>query len=342
MGSDQQGLVVTVEFEQPLGGAAYPLDVCAIDTEAEPITGVVWLVQGNRVAAVSPRWGDDGFPRAGDTVKVRMERMSSMASGLWPLHWRADDGQPTTQAASCRGWRVWAIGLAAWLTMTLAVPTALADEHEGIYPPYPGRFSDDVVCTPEVVAPRGTVTCTASGAEDISQLLYWYATVRPPADWDEGLSATWDRDDYDTYRTLIDWYQVEFVGPLTVSVETDGTAVISFDVTTEARDGDWYVINAEGEGPREDCLVVDHETLEMLGRGAFEGGDDDGFFVNGVRYFWDDAFYSCLDDFDGFTFGQFAGSDDDADEDATGDGAAGAGEDAEEGTAVPEPTTPTT
>jgi hypothetical protein len=80
----------------------------------------------------------------------------------------------------------------------------------------------------------------------------------------------------------------------------------------------------------------------VLGRGAFEGGDDDGFFVNGVRYSWDDAFYSCLDDFDGFTFGQFACADDDADEDATGDGAAGAGEDAEEGAAVPEPTTPTT
>jgi hypothetical protein len=60
MASDQQGLVVTVEFEQPLGDdVAYPLDVCAIDTEGEPITGVVWLVQGNRVVAVSPRWGDD-------------------------------------------------------------------------------------------------------------------------------------------------------------------------------------------------------------------------------------------------------------------------------------------
>jgi hypothetical protein len=60
MGSDQQGLVVTVEFEQPLGDDAdYPLDVCAIDTDGEPITGVVWLVQGDRVAAVSPRWGDD-------------------------------------------------------------------------------------------------------------------------------------------------------------------------------------------------------------------------------------------------------------------------------------------
>jgi hypothetical protein len=37
----------------------YPLEVCAIDTDGKPITGVVWLVQGNRVAAVSPRWGDD-------------------------------------------------------------------------------------------------------------------------------------------------------------------------------------------------------------------------------------------------------------------------------------------
>jgi hypothetical protein len=60
VGSGQRGLVVTVEFEQPLGDEAdYPLDVCAIDTDGKPITGVVWLVQGSRVAAVSPRWGDD-------------------------------------------------------------------------------------------------------------------------------------------------------------------------------------------------------------------------------------------------------------------------------------------
>lgn len=58
--SGQQGLVVTVEFEEPLGDdLAYPLDMCTIDTEGEPITGVVWLVNGDLVAAVSPRWGDD-------------------------------------------------------------------------------------------------------------------------------------------------------------------------------------------------------------------------------------------------------------------------------------------
>lgn len=58
--SDQQGLVVIVEFKEPLGDdVAYPLDMCAIDTEGAPITGVVWLVNGDRVAAVSPRWGDN-------------------------------------------------------------------------------------------------------------------------------------------------------------------------------------------------------------------------------------------------------------------------------------------
>ena len=56
----QRGLVVTVEFEQPLDDEpAYPLDVRAIDTDGQPITGVVWLIQGEQVAAVSPRWGDD-------------------------------------------------------------------------------------------------------------------------------------------------------------------------------------------------------------------------------------------------------------------------------------------
>lgn len=57
--SGQQGLVVTVEFEEPLGDdVAYPLDMCTVETDGKPITGVVWLVQGD-LAAVSPRWGDD-------------------------------------------------------------------------------------------------------------------------------------------------------------------------------------------------------------------------------------------------------------------------------------------
>ncbi len=58
--SGQRGLVVTAEFQQPLEDEGdYPLDMCAIDTGGQPITGMVWLVQGDRVAAVSPRWGAD-------------------------------------------------------------------------------------------------------------------------------------------------------------------------------------------------------------------------------------------------------------------------------------------
>ena len=54
------GLVVSVRFDAPLGSqAAYPLDECAIETNGAPITGLRWLVQGNRIAAVSPIWGDD-------------------------------------------------------------------------------------------------------------------------------------------------------------------------------------------------------------------------------------------------------------------------------------------
>jgi hypothetical protein len=54
------GLVVTLGFDDPLADdAAWPLDVCAIDTGGLPITGVVWLVEDGSVRAVSPRWGDD-------------------------------------------------------------------------------------------------------------------------------------------------------------------------------------------------------------------------------------------------------------------------------------------
>jgi uncharacterized membrane protein len=39
------------------GDAAHLLDVCAIDTDGKSITGVVSPEHGDRVAAVSPRWG---------------------------------------------------------------------------------------------------------------------------------------------------------------------------------------------------------------------------------------------------------------------------------------------
>jgi hypothetical protein len=49
--------VVILAFEQPLEAGAYPLDVCAIDTGGQPITGLTWLIDDDQVAAVSPRWG---------------------------------------------------------------------------------------------------------------------------------------------------------------------------------------------------------------------------------------------------------------------------------------------
>ena len=58
--SSSLGLVVSVRFDAPLGSQAlYPLEACAIETNGAPITGLRWLVQGNRIAAVSPVWGDD-------------------------------------------------------------------------------------------------------------------------------------------------------------------------------------------------------------------------------------------------------------------------------------------
>lgn len=55
------GVVVIVGFAGPVADAEYPLDVCAIDRGDPPaaITGVVWLVVDDEVAAVSPRWGQD-------------------------------------------------------------------------------------------------------------------------------------------------------------------------------------------------------------------------------------------------------------------------------------------
>lgn len=52
-------VAVTVAFDQPLDDAEYPLDVCAIDTDGQPITGMRWLLEGDEIVAVSPRWGTD-------------------------------------------------------------------------------------------------------------------------------------------------------------------------------------------------------------------------------------------------------------------------------------------
>jgi hypothetical protein len=51
--------VVVVAFDQPLDDAEYPLDVCAIDTGGQPITGLRWLLHGEDIVAVSPIWGAD-------------------------------------------------------------------------------------------------------------------------------------------------------------------------------------------------------------------------------------------------------------------------------------------
>jgi hypothetical protein len=51
--------VVVVAFDQPPDDAEYPLDVCAIDTGGQPITGLRWLLHGEDIVAVSPTWGAD-------------------------------------------------------------------------------------------------------------------------------------------------------------------------------------------------------------------------------------------------------------------------------------------
>lgn len=54
------GLVVAIRFDEPLDAdTEYPLDVCSVDTGGAPITGVLWLVDGSDISAVSPQWGDD-------------------------------------------------------------------------------------------------------------------------------------------------------------------------------------------------------------------------------------------------------------------------------------------
>jgi LPXTG-motif cell wall-anchored protein len=230
-------------------------------------------------------------------------------------------------------------GLVALLAMSLAGPAAFADEHEGVYPPIP-EASGELVCTPESVEPGGTVTCTASGAEGVDELYVYFLVVRPPADWDGGYPGDWDWDDEDIdwdeegidwsdvdvelddeidWDEDFDWEEIEFVdvqdGELTAPVAADGTATFSFDVTSAARDGDWYEVYAYGEGPGEDCFVLDWETDEVIGRGAYEGDDgDDGFIVGGVTYSWDDAFFFCADDFDAFAFGRVAEYQDDGED----------------------------
>lgn len=52
-------VAVTVAFDQPVDDAEYPLDVCAIDAGGQPITGARWLLGGDDIVAVSPRWGAD-------------------------------------------------------------------------------------------------------------------------------------------------------------------------------------------------------------------------------------------------------------------------------------------
>lgn len=226
------------------------------------------------------------------------------------------------------GRRVMGVVLAAMLVMTMAATAAFADAHEdnGIYPPFPG-FGDDLVCVPEAVEPGGTVTCTVSGAEGLEELEYYFAVMRPPADWDGGYPWDWDDEGIDWDDEGIDWDdegdwdEVDWVdeGDDVVTVAADGTAVFSFEISADAREGDWYEVYAFGEGPGESCFVFDFETDTVIGYGAFEDEDEEGFVTysdqyGSVRYSWDDAYYYCTDDYEGMAFGEVTELQDDGED----------------------------
>jgi hypothetical protein len=203
------------------------------------------------------------------------------------------------------------IALAALLTMSAAAPAAVADGHDGVYPPIP-QFRDDVACTPEVVAPGGTVTCAPSVPEGIEEISYFYGVHRPLVEgaWDDK-PPVWDRRDEDRDESDEccgpDFIEVD-AGSGTAPVAADGTVVFSFDIVSDARDGDRYAVVARGKGPGDVCFVYDSVTEEIIGTGALESEDEGGsFVVGGIHYYGEDnRLFFCTDEFGGWGFGLIA------------------------------------
>jgi hypothetical protein len=209
------------------------------------------------------------------------------------------------------GRRVMGVVLAAMLVMTMAATAAFADEHDGVYPPFNPDLDDSLVCTPEEVEPGGTVTCTASEADGVAELEVWFGVMRLPAGLDDDVD--WDElDELDDswFEEIVD-VQDEFI---TVDVDADGTAVFSFVVSGDARDGDVYEVYAWGAGPGEDCFVFDNDSDEIIGHGALEDDDGETFVIDGIQYSWDDAYYYCDDDFEAAAFGGIVEPQDDGED----------------------------
>jgi hypothetical protein len=217
------------------------------------------------------------------------------------------------------------VALVALLAMMGAAPAAFASGQDGVYPPLP-EFDDELVCTPEVVSPGGTVTCTASSVpEGIEEIEYSYGVHRPLVEgaWDDedpdwnGLDDE-DRDDWDDCCGP-DFSEVQN-GYGIAPVAAGGTAVFSFDIASDARDGDRYAVVAYGKGPGEDCFVFDWDTEEIIGRGAYGSDDEDGFVVGGVRYDWEDSSFFCTDQYGAWAFGLVTELDEDGEDEGVSNG----------------------
>jgi LPXTG-motif cell wall-anchored protein len=246
------------------------------------------------------------------------------------------------------------VALVALLAMMAAASAAFASDHDGVYPPIPewddkGNypvFDDELVCTPEVVAPGGTVTCTASIPAGIEQIEYSYGVHRSLVEgaWDDK-DPDWDRRDDEDRDEWDECCDLDFIpvhnGYGIAPVAADGTAVFSFDIVSDARDGDRYAVVAYGKGPGEDCFVVDRETEEIIGRGAFESDDEHGFVVGGVRYAWEGLGFFCPDQYHAWAFGLVTELDEDGEDEGVGNGEEAAPTPAPDATG-PAPTLPRT
>jgi hypothetical protein len=193
-------------------------------------------------------------------------------------------GTPTTERSSTRRWVAAALSV---LLLMLAASAALAQEEtEPIQPPEPTEAVGEVSCEPRTPVAGDTLTCTATGAEGLTELevqLLHYQPARGPDE--EGI--LWPQED--------------------VVLVEDGVATFAFVLNEWATEGDrWEVYAWMFGGSRQDCFAIDRDTGQVVATGALEPDDDDSsFIIGGETYIADDFSLVCTDEirFDAFDRG---------------------------------------
>jgi hypothetical protein len=164
------------------------------------------------------------------------------------------------------------------LLLMMAATAALAQEgHEVGEPPELVASVGEISCTPRTPVAGDTLTCTATGGEGVDQLEVELLLYAPPRGQDvEGVLYQDEQD---------------------VVLVEDGVATFGFVISDRAIEGDqWEVYGWMIGGSRQDCVVIERQTGQVVATGALQAEDAETFLVVGETFSWELFSLVCTDE----------------------------------------------